>query len=280
MKSNVLVIGGNGKTGRKVVKHLQNYDVNVRIGSRSATPAFDWLDSKTWGAALEGMDKVYITYQPDLAVPGALEAIKGLTAEAKKQGVKKLVLLSGIGEKEAQLSEQVVINSGLDFTIVQACWFMQNFSEGFFIEPILAGHVALPKADAKVPYISTDDIADVVVASLMNDEHNGKVYRLTGARQLTFVDIVQEISKEIDREIVFTPVSLDAYMNMLKEFNVPADLVWIINYLFTEVLGSEDNNRISNDVEKVLGRKPQDFSEYVKTTAASGAWNAPVKEAM
>ncbi|MEM9363485.1 MAG: NAD-dependent epimerase/dehydratase family protein [Bacteroidota bacterium] len=76
---NVLVLGGTGKTGRRIVDILQQKGHNVRIGSRGATPKFDWEDKATWSTALEGMDSVYITYQPDLAVPGAREAIEGLT---------------------------------------------------------------------------------------------------------------------------------------------------------------------------------------------------------
>ena len=164
MTNKILVIGGTGKTGRKVAERLTKLDQIVRIGSRSESPSFDWQDPSTWPAALEGMDKVYITFQPDLAVPGALEAIEGLTKEAKRSGIKKLVLLSGKGEREAELCEQVVIHCGIHFTIVRASWFNQNFSESFFLDPIVAGHVALPQAQAKVPYVDTDDIADVAVA--------------------------------------------------------------------------------------------------------------------
>lgn len=280
MKNNILVIGGTGKTGRKIVERLNQLQQNVRVGSRSGQPAFDWQDPSTWAAALEGMDKVYITFQPDLAVPGALQAIEGLVKEAQKAKVKKLVLLSGKGEREAELSEQVVIHSGIDYTIVRASWFSQNFSESFFLDPIVAGHVALPKAEAKVPYIDTGDIADVAVAALMNDQHNGQIYELTGPRLLTFPEVVQEISAATGRDIQFTPITLSAYTKMLEEFQVPADYIWLINYLFTEVLDAEKNTVVTKDVEKVLGRQAKDFSQYVKETAATGVWNTPVEEAI
>lgn len=276
MKNNILVIGGTGKTGRKVAERLTKLDQIVRIGSRSGSPAFNWEDSSTWSAALKGMDKIYITFQPDLAVPGALEAIEGLTKEAKKSGIKKLVLLSGKGEREAELCEQVVINSGIDYTIVRASWFNQNFSESFFLDPIMSGHVALPQANAKVPYVDTDDIADVVVAALLNEQHNGQLYELTGPRLLTFEEVISEISIATGRDIVFTPISLSAYTKMLEQFGVPADYVWLINYLFTEVLDNEQNSEITDDIEKVLGRKSKDFSEYVQEVAAAGVWNPAV----
>ena len=273
-KSNILVIGGTGKTGRKVADRLNKLGHNVRIGSRSATPSFDWDNTKTWTEAMQGMDKVYITFQPDLAVPGALEAIEELTKQAKRCGVKKLVLLSGKGEREAELCEQVVIHSGLDYTIVRASWFNQNFSESFFLEPIIEGFVALPQAEAKVPYVDTDDIADVAIEALLDDKHNGEIYQLTGPRLLTFREVIQEISEVTEREIAFTPITLVAYTNAMKKQGVPVGFIWLVDYLFSEVLVNPSNSEITNDIENILGRKPKDFSEYVKETAATGIWGS------
>ena len=276
MKHNILVIGGTGKTGRKVVQKLQALNQNVRIGSRNQAPPFDWQKPDSWPKVLEGIEKMYVTFQPDLAVPGALDAVESLTKLAIQSGVKKIVLLSGKGEKEAELCEQVVIHSGLDHTIIRASWFNQNFSESFFLDPILAGHVALPQAEAKVPYVDTDDIADVAVEVLLNEKHNGQIYELTGPRTLTFSEVIAEISKVTGRQITFTPITLSAYMKMLEELQIPSDYIWLINYLFTEVLAKEGNNVVTNDIEKVLGRKAKDFTKYVQETAATEVWNPSV----
>lgn len=277
MKQNILVLGGTGKTGRRIAQRLNQKGHHVRIGSRSESPAFDWDKPEVWGAVLEGMDKVYISFQPDLAVPGALEAIERLVKESKRQGVQKLVLLSGKGEREAELCEQVVINSGLNFTIVRASWFNQNFSESFFLEPIQHGFVALPKENAQVPYVDADDIADVAVEVLENDKHNGEIYELTGPRFLTFKEVVAEIASATDRNIEFTAISLPAYTKMLRDIGLPEDYVWLINYLFSEVLDNKKNQVITHDIEKVLGRKPKDFSDYVADTAKTGIWNQTVE---
>ena len=274
--SNILVIGGTGKTGRKVVQGLKKQGQNVRVGARSSTPAFDWHDPATWPGALAGMDKVYIVYYPDLAVPGAYEAVKGLTEEAKKAGVKKAVLLSGKGEKEAERCEQVVANSGLDYTLVRASWFNQNFSESFLMDPILAGHVALPMPEAKIPFVDTGDIADVVVKVLLDDAHNGKTYAVTGPRTITFEEAVREIAASTGKEIKYQPVSLDDYSAMMKSAGVPADYIWLFDYLFREVLSKPENQEISSDVEKVLGRKARDFSEFARETAETGVWTPPI----
>lgn len=273
MKENILVIGGTGKTGRKVASKLTSIGHNVRIGSRSSSPAFDWHKPDSWSTALEGMDKVYITFQPDLAVPGALEAIETLTKQAKKNNIKKLVLLSGKGEREAELCEQVIIHSGINYTIVRASWFNQNFSESFFLDPIREGFVALPQANAKVPYVDTDDISDVAVEALIDDKHNGKIYQLTGPRQLTFKQVIEEISEATGRDIAFTPIALSAYTTMMKQQDISEDFIWLVEYLFSEVLGNPSNSEITNDIEQVLKRPAKDFKTYVRETALTGVWD-------
>ena len=271
-KSRILVIGGTGKTGRKVVQKLDALNQNVRVGSRNASPSFEWENPDTWSLAMDGIDKMYVVFYPDLAVPGSLEAIESITKQAKRSGVKKIVLLSGKGEREAELCEQVVVHSGIDYTIVRASWFMQNFSESFFLEPILDGFVALPQAEVKIPFVDTDDIADVVVEALLHEEHNGQIYQLTGSRQLTFKEVMEEISFVTGKEIAFTPISLSAYKAAMEQQGIPADYIWLVNYLFSEVLGNPTNSEVSNDIEKVLGRKPKNFSEYVRETVATGIW--------
>ena len=274
-ETKILVLGGTGKTGRRVAERLTKLGKPIRIGSRSEKPPFDWENPETWLSALEGMDTVYITFQPDLAIPDALGAIKGFTSQAVKTGIQKMVLLSGRGEKGAQDCEQVIMNAGVDWTVVRADWFNQNYSEGWVLDPILAGHVALPRGEAPLPYVDADDIADVVVESLLDDKHVGKVYELTGPRLLTFKQATEEISKATGRDIKFQSITMDEYTKILREYQVPEDHIWLIKYLLTEVLDGR-NASTTNDIEKVLGRKAKDFTEYARETAKTGIWN-PVK---
>jgi uncharacterized protein YbjT (DUF2867 family) len=268
----ILILGGTGKTGRRVAQRLTALGKSIRIGSRNESPAFDWENRATWTNALQGIKSVYITFQPDLAVPGATETIAVFTSLAIKNGIQKLVLLSGRGEQEAQVCEQIVINSGVNYTIVRCDWFNQNFSESFFLDPIRAGYVALPRAETLVPFVDADDIADVVVASLTNEKHSNKVYELTGPRLLTFRKVIEEIAQVTGRTIAFESLTIEAYVAMLREYNVPEDYIWLVNYLFTEALDGR-NASTTSDLERVLGRKPKDFSSYVKETAATGVWN-------
>ena len=276
MENKYLVIGGTGKTGRKVVSNLKEQGLNIQIGSRSATPPFQWEDPSNWSEVLEDIDRMYIVFYPDLAVPGAYEAIERLTEVAKTAGVKKAVLLSGKGEKEAERCEQLIANSRLDYTLVRASWFNQNFSESFFVDPVKSGYVALPMPDAKIPFVDTGDIADVVTAALTDDKHNGQTYEVTGPRKLTFGEVVQEISDATGRTISYQPITLEEYTEGMKKAGLPADYIGLFEYLFKEVLGNPKNQVVSSDVERVLGRKAKDFSEFAAETAETGVWEQKV----
>ena len=278
MKHNILVIGGTGKTGRRIVNLLTKTGHQVRVGSRQGSPAFDWHHPEGWPAAIEGMNALYITYQPDLAVPGALQAIEELVKVAKRSHVKKLVLLSGKGEREAQLCEQVVIHSGLDHVIVRANWFNQNFSENFLVEGVIEGSVAFPFAEMKIPVVDADDIDEVAFKALTEDNHKGKIYELTGPEGLTFEEAIQVISDVSGRAIKFTGVSIGTYVAALKAQELPEDFIWLIEYLFTEVLGNPSNSEITTDIEEVLGRKPIRFIEYAEKTVSTGVWNVVVDD--
>ena len=270
----ILVLGANGKTGSRVIERLQNNkNVEIKIGSRTAEIPFDWENPETWNAVLTGTDAVYITFQPDLAVPSAVEIIHKFTVLASKLGVQKMVLLSGRGEKEAQVCEEIVKNTAKNWTIVRASWFNQNFSESFFLDPILAGFVALPRAEALEPFTDANDIADVVTECLLQDKHNGQTYELTGPELLTFPEAVAKIAEASNKKIKFQALSLEEYTQMLQEYQVPEDHIWLINYLFEQVLDGR-NSSVTNDIEKVLGRKATDFSTYAKEAAKTGIWNA------
>jgi uncharacterized protein YbjT (DUF2867 family) len=267
----ILVIGSNGKTGRRVLQRLNDRGVPAQGATFSGNPKFDWNDDSTWENVLNDIQSVYISYYPDIAIPGAVQAIEQFTQLAVKKGVQKLVLLSGRGEEEAQACEKVVMNTGVDWTIVRASWFCQNFSEGNFLEPIQAGHVALPVGNIGEPFIDVDDIADVAVAALTEEGHSKKLYEVTGPRLLTFKDAIAEIAKATGRDIKFEQIPMKAYADVLAEYGLPKDVIWLVTYLFTEVLDGR-NESVADGVQQALGRKPTDFSEYVKKVAATGVW--------
>jgi uncharacterized protein YbjT (DUF2867 family) len=267
-----LVLGGTGKTGRRVAQRLATLGWPVRIGSRSADPPFDWEDPATWASALRGVRAVYISYYPDLAVPGAPETVRSFAELALGQGVRRLVLLSGRGEEGAERGERAVQETGADLTVLRSTWFMQNFSEDYMLDHVLSGVVALPAGDTPEPFVDAEDIADVAVAALTDERHIGELYELTGPRLLTFTDAVGEIAKATGRDLRYQPVSHDDHEAALREQGVPPEVIELLTYLFSDVLDGR-NAHVTDGVERALGRPPRDFADYARATAATGVWN-------
>jgi uncharacterized protein YbjT (DUF2867 family) len=267
-----LVLGGTGKTGRRVVQRLRARGVPTRIGSRSGEPRFDWEDRSTWAPVLEGVRSAYVSYYPDLAAPDATEAVGSFAELAVKSGVPRLVLLAGRGEPEAERAEDAVRESGAELTIVRSTWFAQNFSEDYWVEGIRSGELALPAGDVPEPFVDAEDIADVAVAALTDDRHIGELYELTGPRLLSFAEAVGEIAQAAGRDIRYVPVSLEEFAAAAAAQDAPAEVIEALTHLFDEVLDGR-NAHLADGVRRALGREPRDFGDYARDTAATGVWN-------
>lgn len=267
----ILVLGGTGKTGRRVVERLVARRLPVRVGSRSGKPRFDWADRSTWAPVLKGARAAYIPY-PDLVVPEATKVTRAFAECAIEHSVTRLVLMTGRGEAEAQRAEREVQATGADVTVVRCAWFMQIFSEDYLLDAIRAGEVVLPAKDDQLdPFVDADDIADVAVAALTEPGHAGQVYELTSPRLLCFAEVIGAIAKASRRDIIYSAVSAREYAAGAAQYGVPAEFVETLTYLFSNVLGS--NPYVADGVQRALGRQPRDFTEYATRTAATGIWN-------
>jgi len=267
-----LVLGGSGKTGRRVATRLRSLNTPMRIGSRAGAPAFDWNRESSWDACLEGVENVYLNYAPDLAIPGARDTIHAFVDRTKKKGAQRIVLLSGRGEDEAQACERIVQDSGLEWTIVRASWFNQNFSEGAFVHMVQSGAITLPGAGVLEPWIDVDDIADVVTAALTDPRHVGQLYEVTGPRLLTLSDIAGELSKATGSRIQYFESPHEDFLEGMKAMETPKDVIWLLDYLFATVLDGR-NAYLADGIQRALGRPPKDFSQFAQETGNSNVWH-------
>lgn len=267
-----VVIGGTGKTGARVAHRLAAAGVRTRISSRNSGTAFDWENRETWDGAVEGVDAAYVTYAPDLAVPESSSHITEFADLARRNGVRRIVLLSGRGEPAAQKAEQALAGSGVDWAVVRASWFAQNFSEGYLLDPIRTGRLALPVDDVGEPFIDVDDIADVAVAALTRGDLLGRVLEVTGPRLLSFRGAVEEISVAAGREMTFETIGLQQFSRETTGAGVPDGVIALLEYLFSEVLDGR-NSYVSDVVDDVLGRPARDFTAFAESAARSGVWS-------
>ena len=173
-KSAALIIGGTGKTGRRVSDRLLELGHKVRIASRVGEHPFVWEDQATWEPALEGVDVVYIAHH-DITQADAGAQIGRFSKVALDRGVRRQVLLSGRADEQFNASVESDIRGGdADWIILRPSWFMQNFSEMFFLGAVLAGEIALPVGDATEPFIDIEDVAAVAVAGVVAGACSGE----------------------------------------------------------------------------------------------------------
>ncbi|PBC38242.1 NmrA family transcriptional regulator [Rhodococcus sp. ACPA4] len=267
-----VVIGGTGKTGARVAQRLTAVGIRTRIASRTSGTRFDWNDQTTWQPAMSGVEAAYVTYAPDLAVPESSTHIEELAELAYSEGVRRMVLLSGRGEPAAQKAEQVLADSGLEWAVVRASWFAQNFSEGYLLDPIREGHLELPVGGVGEPFIDVDDLADVAVAALTRTDLLGRVLEVTGPELLTFVEAVEAISAASGRAVSFETIGLQQFSDGMEEVGVPSDVVELLTYLFAEVLDGR-NQSVTGVVEEVLKRPARDFTTFAAEAARTGVWS-------
>lgn len=141
-----------------------------------------------------------------------------------------------------------------------------------FLGQILERKVIFPKLKSTEPFVDLEDLTDLAVDALVKNVHIGKKYELTGPTLLSFQDAFGQIAKELNETISYEEIPLDAYVTMLNEYGLDQETIWLIRYLFETVLDGR-NESVVDDFEKVMGKKPKDFTNYVKETAKSGIWD-------
>ncbi len=273
----ILVLGGTGKTGRRVVSRLAAQGVPVRVGSRSGTPRFDWSDASTWDAVLDGVTAAYV-----VPLDGS-PAVPAFLRRAAASGVGRLVLLSargidvpgyyGDGDIEEQLgNERALRGAGAAWTILRPGWFSQNFGEGLFRDPVLAGELRVAAGEGAASFVDADDIAAVAVAALTQDGHNGQTYELSGPRAVTFAQAAELIAAATGRPVRYVALEPEAYAAELVAGGMSPDEA----QAWTMALGPIRRGpeaTISDGVRRALGRDAIDFADYVQSAAKAGDWH-------
>ncbi|UJW28476.1 NAD(P)H-binding protein [Saccharothrix sp. AJ9571] len=263
-----LVLGGTGKTGRRIIPRLRRQGKNVRVGARSH--GFDWTDRDTWDTALAGSEAVYLVpYDGEMLT-------RPFTQRAVELGVERIVLVSGRGVDVPGYgngneavggvfldAEAAVRELDIAWTILRPGWFSQNFSEGFFSDWVRAGELRLPAGDGAATFVDAEDIAQVAVAALTQDGHAGQIYELSGPRALTMAEVAAEISAVTGRELRYVPVTHEEFVTEQTAQGWPVeDAIGFADLV--ESIRKGLDTRVSDGVVRVLGREAIDFGEFVK----------------
>jgi len=279
--STYLLLGGTGKTGRRLATQLETAGHEVCVASRNPAAGgvrFDWDDPGTHGPALTGADGVWVV-PPAFRLDHAPQ-VGALVEKARAAGVARVVVLSARGgnlDPSSPLArmEAAVVASGASYTIIRPTWFMQNFTESFFAPDILErGVIAAPTGDGAVPFIDTEDIAAVAAAALTEDGHDGESYDISGPRALSFAEAAETLSDHAGRLVRHEDPGVEAWTAGAVRGGVAADYAGLLAMLFGVIRDGHDA-ALSDGVQRALGREPATFEAWAAREAGTLAGHDP-----
>jgi uncharacterized protein YbjT (DUF2867 family) len=270
-----LVLGGTGKTGTRVARRLTGLGLPVRTAARHGGDVrFDWDDPATHRNALEGADRVYLI-APVMRTRFAPQVSTFLDL-AEAVGVRHVTYLSAYGVEVAPpevalraVELDLMGRTALTHSIVRPAWFMQNFSETFLMP--VDDAIVVPTGSGGEAFVDAGDIAAVAAATLAEPEgHAGAEYAPTGPDILTVSEAADIIGSVTGRPVRHVDTDRLAWVETVVSAGVPAEYGEMLQML-TETVASGHGSRPNDDIEKVIGAPPGNFTDFAKRTAA--AWS-------
>lgn len=272
----VLVTGATGNTGSLIVKQLRERGVAVRALARDEVRAAalrqegaevvlgDLDVPSSVAAAVDGVDKIYLVTWNG---PTAEQQRKNVVDAARRAGAAHIVVGGALGPK-SRITDQIdaangfLKQSGLPWTILQPTFFMQNLLAAR--EPIAQGGLYWDLGEGRLPAIDVRDIADVAVAVLLGNGHEGRTYNLTGPATISFSDMAAVLSRELGHPVNYTPVPTEAAKQFLMSLGFPE---WIADGFGELMAGFAANwaaSKTTTNVEILSGHPARSFEQFVR----------------
>lgn len=274
--SKTLILGASGNVGSEIAKILKAKGEEVSLATSRNVEKEDqvYLNLAT-GEGLEdafkNVDRAFL-----LAPPGYTnqdELLKPVIDLAKKHGLKKVVLMTAMGddanpESPMCKAELHLEASGLDYNIIRPNWFMQNFNT-FWVHGILTSQkIFLPVGDAKGSFIDSRDIASVAAELLFNNTWNNRAFILTGEESLNHDDVASIISEVTGKNITFEDITPEVMRENLLGAGLPTDYTeFLLMILSFFKLGYSAS--ITNSVKEITGKNPISFRQYAEDYKSS-----------
>jgi uncharacterized protein YbjT (DUF2867 family) len=272
----IVVTGATGNVGRPLVAALAAAGEQVTAVSRridgSDVPAgvrphqADLADPRSMERALDGAEALFLLTAGDFAASGG--DLGDVLKVASAAGTRRVVLLSsqgvGTGRHPAD-HEDAVVGSGLDWTLLRPGGFHSNTLQ--WAGMVRADRtVAAPFGDVALPTIDPVDIAEVAAATLRAGEHAGRVYTLTGPAPVSPRQQTAAIAEALGEPVRFAEQTRAEAKAQLTTFMPEPVAEHTLDILGAPTPAEQE---VSPDVQRVLGRAPRSYAEWVTRTIAA-----------
>lgn len=271
MTERILITGGTGKNGRRIVEKLRKRGIEPRIASRSAVGAkfvrFDWMDAGTYESATADVRAVF------LVAPSGfhelLDAMQPFLEHAIQAGVERFVLLSASSlEEDGPMMGSVhgfLKRHAPHWTVLRPTWFMQNFSELQHLRTICEeGAIYSATGDGRVPFIDVGDIAAVAIEALVQSNFPDRDLVLTGPEALSYDAVARLISEASGIHVEHRRLSETKLADRFSASGLSPEYSRSLAAMDAAIAtGAED--RVTDEVKNIAGFAPTAFAEFAIT---------------
>ena len=283
----ILLTGAAGKTGISILRNLSQHGVAVRAlvrnaqqsdkvaGFKNAVPIIgDLMDEASLTMAVEGVVSIY-TICPNMS-PDELHIVKSLIRIAQQNSVSRIVYHSVLHPQvefmphhwQKMRVEEFLFTSGLDFTILQPCAYMQNVLSSW--QKILAGQYIVPyNLNTRISIVDLEDIARVAAKVLTEPGHSNAIYELSGPENLSQYDVAEQISEIIKRPVQAVEQSRQSWQQNALASGMQKQQIELLIKMFEyyDKFGLVGNSSV---LEYLLGSKPTTFKQFITRIISSG----------
>lgn len=281
----ILLTGAAGKTGKAILNTLVPHGVQVRslvqneqqaeeIKNIGATDIIigDLRDSNSLAKAMTGIKKIYYIC-PNMA-PDELEIGRNLIHLASKNGITRFIYHSVLHPQAEDMPhhwqklrmEELLFKSGLDFTILQPCAYMQNTLANWQ-EIVKNGIYAIPYAtSARISMVDLMDVAAIAEVVLTQRNHSHTIYELAGPEHLSQVEVAEILSAELGRPVQAITLARTQWTDNVRKSGLDERQINTLLRMFEyyENYGLQGNATI---LTCLLKRPATKFAEFVRRTA-------------